>query len=278
MEKAIVAFLDVLGYSALVKRHIRSEHLIRNLEEILHGASVGLKERIKKGINSESLGDPEIDKYTDQMLDAVSVRFISDSIVYTLSLSKITFSHPNFTETETISNSIYLYLSLIVCFCTMFIGKTAHVLRGGIAIGRHYESNFDGQGSNLFVFSEALVKAYELENKVANVARILVDDSFWDYLVSLPFDYLDTFFYRDEDGKRCLDLYGRWQDYKVSGRMLEDIRDGITAHIRAQADNPAALSRLLYFADYHNRRISEVGAEQAALYIDIGIRKVGPKQ
>lgn len=266
-DKAIVGFIDILGYSSLVQRYKDDIESIKNLEAFMRYASVGLKEDLLQSISKQTLRSKEYDKYAEDILNAISVRLISDTILYTLPLSEITFSHPQFTQSETISNCLHFFFKFVSRFCVTFIGKTGYVLRGGISIGSHYESESDEGGRFLFMFSKAYLNAYDQEKK-AKDARIVIDSNLWSYLEELSFEENKEFFYKDQDGKRCLEFYVGLLQGEDSRMVLSDIKEGLTRHLDLERNYPDALSKLLSFAKYHNKRVSNERFNHSDLTID----------
>ncbi|GAH61482.1 unnamed protein product, partial [marine sediment metagenome] len=115
-------------------------------------------------------------------------------------------------------------------FYLYFIAKTGHIFRGGISIGKHYESNLDSLG-NLFIFSSYYLKAFKAE-KEALMARIVVDKDLLSYLRSLKrFDYIKEHLYEDSDGTYCVNIYRFLEEENDSKRVLEGIRKGVAANL-----------------------------------------------
>ena len=251
LDETIVGFIDILGYKNLVNEHCNNIDTICSLEDLLRKSSVGLVEKLKQFPSEE---EQIVEEYYQNVLSMVTVRYISDSVLFTLPISKIGFSHPSFTKEDTIAHCAHLYFGLIANFCTLFISKTGLVFRGGISKGQHYESAFNSNGiHNLFIFSKAYIDAYELEKK-AETPRIVIDDALWLYLNKLSNDSSKHFF-NDGDGRKCFDIYCSLHHDKYSESRLTDIKKRVEANIRKNINKHNELCKLIYFARFHNMRV-----------------------
>jgi hypothetical protein len=253
--KAIVGYLDIMGYQNLVRRAISNKELVKRLESLFYKASVGSLKKLSEidltGIAQET--DKEGWQYYQEVVKAIHVRNNADSFIFTLPLSKVNYRGLSFDKKGTLLNCIETYFSVMTMFATLFTSKMGHLLRGGISIGNHYENERENQ---LFVFSEAHNRAVTLESRKSKNPRILLDDALLLYLKETSYPHVAKFFYRDEDGFYCLDIYsalGVWGERK--GDVLSDIVNGITLNMQSNIDNKEELGKLLYFAKYHNRWI-----------------------
>ncbi|BDT70193.1 hypothetical protein os1_43860 [Comamonadaceae bacterium OS-1] len=136
LQYSIVAFLDVLGFSAMVKHDSEAEE-----EKFL----------------------PRIISIFEKLADTpkpaqMSIRMFSDSITITAPLSP-----------ENILRTIEVCAELqILCL------KQKILLRGGISFGKHFSNES-------LIFSDALVKAYSIESKIARFPRIVIDPNTLNY-------------------------------------------------------------------------------------------------
>lgn len=248
-ETALVAFLDILGYKDVVKAHIEDFDLILEVENLL-----------KKGAGMMSKNIPmsatEYEDYRDKIIDLYRARIISDSVIFTMQVSKIKPDDRFKDNNENISNYIWMYFKAISMFCPFFIGKTGHVLRGGVSIGSHYEND---EGGHLFIYSPAFVEAVEIEKKEANFARIVIGQDVIKYLKSISFPYMEEFFYEDEDKKICFEQYSFFQYAEDEKKILKNIKEAVSMNGRANRNDNRVLEILRYFVRYHNKKISEAG-------------------
>lgn len=264
ISKAIVGFIDILGYEKLVENHMNDITVIQEIEQLIKESSVNLKEEFRL----KPLPTQDIEDYRIKILNQIGIRFISDTVLFTLPISSINVSCQNFKPLETITHCIYLYLNFITMFCSLFIAKTGLVLRGGIAIGPHYENE---SGHNLFIFSRAYIEAYKLERRAKN-PRILIDKQFLEYLQNIHFEYTNMFFYNDSDGEKCFETYAflRRND-KLSNTILRDIKNGVVLNLETNLNKQDlnAITKLVYFAKYHNKKISRHELNFEDLSIDV---------
>ncbi|EQB94185.1 hypothetical protein GA8_18390, partial [Geobacillus sp. A8] len=132
IHQGIVCFLDLLGYKEMVKRDSGPFEPIYlpKIEDLL----TSLK--------------PSFDK------TGLEIRQFSDSIVLSSKYS--------------IDNAVKIIEAAAQVQYSMIINGI--LVRGGIAIGRHY-TNGD------IVYSQALVEAYYIESKYARFPRIVIDQN-----------------------------------------------------------------------------------------------------
>lgn len=152
IPKAIVCHFDILGFRSLV----RSKNNIKQLSEKLNIAikraleAFGVTNNIKNSIDSEW-----------------RIRIFSDCICFAKPLTDI---------------------GIGICFNAVceFIQKimfNGFLIRGGIAIGDYLESDF-------FIFSEAQIKAYDLESKEAIFPRVVLANELISYIEDIDDDSL----------------------------------------------------------------------------------------
>lgn len=250
-QQAIVGFIDILGYGDLVNRLTNDLEAIKGIEKLLKGVSVGLVEASRTKL---SLPDP-YSEYSRNLFKLISVKSISDTMLITLPLSDTEMSSPHFSKTEILSHCIFSYLYFIAMSCTMFIGKTGLVVRGGIAIGSHYENPHN---ESLFIFSQAYINAYKLEQK-ADIPRILIDDEIYEFVKTLPLEQLNKFAFVDNTGKKCLDIYAIFENDQQSVNILSGIKEGVSKNMLANHPNRDVLRKLIAFARFHNERVRQLG-------------------
>ncbi len=265
MVKSIVCFLDILGYDSLVTKMIADVGFIERFDGLMYGITIDLKEKLK------NLERPDLSveekKYFEKVVSSIKVRCIYDNIIFSLPLSDIAFNSKKFDQHETVLNCIETFFSLIAMSATLFIAKMGHLLRGGISAGTHYESE---RVNYLFIFSEAHNKAVCLEGQ-AEYPRILLDDNLQLQLQKMNYTNMDRFFYEDEDGRLCFDIYSVLPVSPNPQDFLTDINKGVTLNIRNNSNNEKELTKLRYFAKYHNRKVGRDGMNFPQLSININV-------
>lgn len=263
IEEVIVSFIDILGYKKLIERYMNNLYIIKTIESLIKESTVGLLQKTR----DRKFNKKVYQEYKNQISQIIGVKVIADSILFTLPISKITFSNP-VEPGEEIPDCIHFYFDLITMFCTFFISKMGHVLRGGISKGPHYESDLGGKGNNFFIFSEAYVDAYLLKKEAKN-PRIIAGDNFLSYLDEISFKYMDDYFYQDTDDKKCLDIYAHLNHYPDRWTVLSNIKSRLERNIQVNRMKNEVLPKLIYFAEYHNNKVNKDNLNCEDLAIDI---------
>ncbi|MDO8723761.1 MAG: hypothetical protein Q7J31_16260 [Syntrophales bacterium] len=249
-DLTIICYLDVLGYREFVRRHYTDESIIKDIEKIFQSSVGYLKDLKQKGC----FDDPVLEEYRQHVINALKIRFVSDSVIYTLDLSKVPAANADVVEGEPLKYCFHYFFRLISMFCTTFIGKTSLVVRGGITIGPHYERDWEVDGAQcLFIFSKAFVDAVDLEKK-AKTARIVIGESLSRFLQAKTDVDIDEFTFKDPQGKLCLDLYNIFRACFAdkAKAVLRDIKRAITLNLADSSSDLNALKKLRYFAKFHN--------------------------
>lgn len=251
-DMTILCYLDVLGYSNAVLGHYADESIVKAIESIFKSSVGHLRDLKKKGC----FDDPALEEYTQHVINALKIRFISDSIIYTLDLSKVPAANTAIVEGHPLTYCFHVFFRLISMFCTTLIGKTGLVIRGGITIGPHYERDWEEDGARcLFVFSKAWVDAVDLEKKEAKTARIVIGESLNRFLQEKTDMDINEFTFKDPQGKLCFDLYNIFRSISAdhAKAVLNDIRKGIMKNMAYSSSDLKALKKLRYFLEYHNK-------------------------
>jgi hypothetical protein len=262
-DQAIVAFIDILGYEGLVNRHINDLEMIKAIEGLLQGPS----DLIQK-LRAELTMPPPYDEYGKKLHHAITVKFVSDTILITLHPSKVETSSPLFEEREHLSHSVLSYLHFIATVCANFIGITGLLVRGGISMGPHYENPHDG---SLFIFSQAYINAYKLEGK-ADTPRILIDDKVLEFITGLHAEELKRFVFLDSSGEKCLDIYAIFENEPRSPAILSEIKERVSRNMFKIRQDKKALRKFIHFFEYHNQRVLRLG------FPDMILDLAGPKK
>ena len=260
----IVAYVDILGYKDLTERIINDAQEVSKLERLLYTLTIGTKEKLKTN------GAAAIEKQSQalflKVLETVSVRVVSDSVVFSMWISDIHADTPA-GKNRALGYCLETMFTVMSYSFSMIIAKTGYVLRGGISIGTHYESERE---KYLFVLSQPLNRAVLLE-KDAKCARMLVDSKSIAYLNEIAYEHADQFFYKDESGDCCFDWYGGLMSFPEDTRVqiLREIRDRVTLNADNSASNEKALRNLIHFGAYHNGKVTRSPLYYPDLSIDL---------
>jgi hypothetical protein len=175
-EDRILAFIDVLGFSDSVKKTIRFD-----VEDEVETKRIdNLIEKVQWHLNYEK------DHYGKSFNSKVVNQF-SDSLVI------------SYLQTE--ESGIFYILLDILYLCADAL-QNGFLLRGAIVCDKVYHTEKK-------VFGPALVKAYEMENKLAIYPRIILDDNIFDVAknyharhhdADMELDYIKHILIKDFDG------------------------------------------------------------------------------
>lgn len=173
-DYSIVAFVDILGFSNMVKSDCENRNASSRYFEVL------------REINRET-----------RKIGECSITQFSDSVIFALPLSQ----------------ENYLKMIAILAEYQRKLLYHSIICRGAIAYGKHYKEEE-------FMFSQALIEAYQLESKDAIYPRIVISENLFEYFK--PFvteiQYLlkekDGFYFVDylanADKESCRELLGKF--------------------------------------------------------------------
>ncbi len=238
-----VAFIDILGYSQIVLEVKDSADALSKIMSLK--AAVDQAERT-------------LVMRTGWQRSDASVRILSDSIIVAIKATMDNFD---------------AFFQLIA-EAQANLARRGVLVRGGVAIGRHYEDE-------KIVFSEGLIKAYTLESTAARFPRVLVPGDFWDYVTRNGHDediiwFRDLYTWRDAgDGELFIDYlnfmpFTRRHEPNHNGRDLRNHRELIVAGLAAHAGSPNVLTKFRWLATYHNEWCSDQCPEHPDLLIHNG--------
>lgn len=164
-EKYIVAYLDLLGITNRM-RTIKQQELQMNKLHNLYTFSMDITKEILIEENKE-----------------IQFKIFSDNIIIAKKLSNIK------------EQRIKDIRSLFICtgrFQELAASDSVGwMLRGGITIGELFIDN-------IMVWGEALIKAYYLENNIANYPRVIIDENIMNEIIDC--EELKDYIYKDFDG------------------------------------------------------------------------------
>ena len=252
-DRAIVCYVDILGFDSIVSKKIKDMNFIKNLDESIYKMTVNLLTRFTNNINKLT-NDPAEQDYLRKISNSTTLRFIFDNIIISLPIPDIKFNSREFDNDTNISNYLDYCFRLMATSSLLFIQHTGYVLRGGISLGSHYESE---QKNYLFIFSEAHNNAVALEKK-AKDPRILLEDKLQLFLKEISYANFDKYFYKeDKDSCYCFDIYSILHDMcdKRVDDALREIKENLTLNMESNSNNEKALGKLIYFAEYHNNKV-----------------------
>jgi hypothetical protein len=221
-----VAFVDILGFSEIVRNSEHSPHQAAELVRVL--------ERIRARASGAAI------KRTDEMLgDDFKAQSFSDTIVLS----------------EAATETGLKYLLFSVENLVLDLLAQGILTRGGIARGLMHHSD-------AIAFGPAFLAAYHLELNIAKYPRIVVDRSVHQYYLARnkpDWDMLSSRLIHADDGPVHLDIFRRFRDIPshlntpsrlfVNGRSC---RAWIQTLLKNSIYNPHYFQKLRWLTIYWN--------------------------
>ncbi len=236
-KEQIVCFIDILGFSELIKKAQEDDNFAI---ETIKNLSSNIQEKVIKNI------DPKIEWNDDEGSD-LQYRIFSDCICISYDISKF--------DADIKSKMIYFFLQTILYIQSDLV-KEDIFIRGAISIDKHFQ-NED------IIFSAALVNAYNSESKNAIYPRIVLEESVIQYIKHYEDEqsitYFNTFIKRDPDNIIFMD----YLSYTVQLGLEEEHENNFELHkiilenrLKLETE-PKVLQKYLWVANYHNYKVKE---------------------
>lgn len=258
-QKTLVAYLDILGYRDIIKNKSPEDFY----ESIV--LTINDYQQLRDSLHPNKV---ESDAAREQqciaeLLKSVGFKILSDAIIMYWDFNDIERVNNKFYEEidHDYSGTVILF-NMISTFVLLFTARTGYLLRGGVCLGKFYTNTFDSLLDGELIFSEALVKGYELE-KSANHPRILVDESLynlWESKVESlskhkPAAILQV--KQDKDGEFYIDIYEiiRTCTVDVKKEWLANIIKQLNNMLVAKKNDRRVWRKWYWFKEYHNEKI-----------------------
>lgn len=172
LENRLVCFIDILGFTDIIEKFEKTKDT-----SIIETIKFAFEEAVKNLHNPISEKSAEILNVTEEKINLLKkdifFKTFSDNII-------ISFTYDN--------NNFLARLQLLLTFSNIFqYSMTTQDVytRGGISLGSFYSDK------NI-IFSSALVKAYNLESKIAIYPRIVIDKTIIDILAKIDTEKLTS--------------------------------------------------------------------------------------
>jgi hypothetical protein len=230
-----VAFIDILGFSSHVRQ---SEHSPSEAQKLVN------------------------------IMDRISNRWADKGLLITHTVLGEDFKSQSFSDCTVLSEAAtpkgLQYLLLMVTQFALDLLANGFLFRGGIAKGALYHSNNA-------VFGPAFLKAYDLEQNIAEYPRIIVDqDTHQDFNLHPSPHALDKYTQPDlrhaDDGPVYVDVFS---GFKYAERLPErvelcrkDCRDNIQAKLDASIYIPAHYKKLQWLKRVWNATVELASGRQ----------------
>lgn len=152
---SVVAFIDILGFKDIVKANDKSKN-----DDIIFELQLALEQAFKKSITTNRQWLANLVKLDNDLLkDKLKHKQFSDNIYISFDFKD------DYSDYEL---AVYMVTNIAAHYQRIMLTKGFYV-RGGIATGTVYFDDY-------MIFSTALIKAYEIESKIAKYPRIVIDE------------------------------------------------------------------------------------------------------
>lgn len=250
---ALVAYLDILGYSELVRNG--------GYANIYYGAIDAALYRWNQYLEKHKYNTGKAVK------DRITLRVMSDSFIISLDQQAI-LAELDDDEGALRWNILMIFLILISYLIQDCMRQVKHLFRGAVVKGRHYQQKYDNLKSSDFIFSEALCNAHALEKNIAKTPRVLIDKSILSTLKQDEIDLLcarnrpDRELMRDNDGFYYLNVYASMVSNTALADILREVASTIRSHLEKQYSSDI-IGKYIWYANYHDTFIHHVIASNA---------------
>lgn len=230
-EQRIVAYVDILGFSNLIKRSTNNNEI---LNKIYLALSHFQEEREKNEKDNERFGDRICEYSTQSDCIVISYKFYQKSGAF-----------------FNVLTDIYFLISEI--------SSLGFLVRGGITIGKLFH---DKQN----VFGPALVEAVELEEKCAHYPRVIIKNEDFNKGIKEGFlfspederEYILKRLKLDIDGFWYVDFFEQKSDFDYSFDYMEYManwRSLIIDGLKENLTNNSVYSKYSWLSTYFNRAV-----------------------
>jgi hypothetical protein len=254
LRKSVVAFIDLLGYTADV---LSAQSKGKDAEYLI---------RLRKAFDSSL---PQLASYLPTRAPKWWLNTFTDNVVLGFPLFM--------SEDEGILQVVTRGLSVFQLYMTL----DGFFMRGGVAIGDVY---FDED----IVFGPALIEAYEVESRLARDPRIVLGKSCTKYLSTQIFD--NTFdLLKDTDDQVFLNYLNRiiWYDIydEEVSKSNQKQPDFLTQHkllveskLKKYSPQPSVWAKYNWVARYHNFFCRECAELPETYFVDVFKIEFGPQR
>lgn len=254
MERAVVTFIDILGFKNLVEK--MSDNEMSEILSIFHK------------YNTEN----PLDRYTfNNCMSTEKLAFNIKTIFFSDSVVRIRYAFD--WDKGVLSDGHYMYILenelLLLADIQSELLKKGILIRGGTTIG---DILYDEETNQLF--GKAMNRAYELESKIANYPRIVIDPTF-SHVYSRSIDLTESPIYIDSEMLCSVDYFNereaklllwdlkRWPEKRQE--IFERIKSSIISQKKQLEEHRKAIIELL-LQSTRNMRINQVDSPAEHLF------------
>ena len=225
-KRHIIAYLDILGATNRIRENKIAQddslNLLYNLYK--HTMSLASENGIKK-------------------FEDIKFKIFSDNIIIAKEIS------------DNINNDVLSLLGCVSNFLCSSVGDSVGwLVRGGVTIGDFYIDN-------MVVWGSALVRAYELEDKIAVYPRVVLDDNVVEIITKIDSDYVR----RDTDGQYFLNYMTIWS---YAGEFVQAAFEQMKNEARKKDGTytDKVRQKLWWHMNYINKALDEKNQRQDKKY------------
>ena len=221
-EKYVVAYLDILGATNRIRENKAAQD-----------ASLNLLYNLYKQIQNLA-SENGVKKFAD-----IKFKIFSDNIIIAKKIS------------DNINNDVLSLLGCVSNFLCSSVGDSVGwLVRGGVTIGDFFIDD-------MVVWGSALVRAYELEDKIAVYPRVILDDNVVDIITKIDADYVR----RDTDGQCFLNYMTIWS---YAGEFVQAAFEEMKAEaMKKDGTYPDKIRQKLWWhKNYINQALDEKNQKQ----------------
>lgn len=225
----IVAHLDFLGASEKMKSVEERDKFLQQIYKIYYGIKRAMED-------APAHGKPQLD-----------IRIFSDNILFA---QKVQFGRPIFDEWQYVAHWAAVFQA--------FSLQHGLLVRGAITFG-------DFRIDDIFVYGEALAKAYEMESKRAIYPRIIIDhDFFKDTLFTGGIRAVkENTFFKDTDGEWCVNFIGSIiTDPENSLTFLSELQTAISKMYAENQGDLRVRQKYYWLINKFNELVKQLGYDQ----------------
>lgn len=266
-QKTLVAYLDILGYKDIIRKESPKD-FYDSIKNVFEGVRI-LRDSVQPN-KVESNAERE-QQCTADLLKTIKYKILSDVIIIYWDYNDIErVNNQYYEEIDHDYSATVLFFDMVSTFVLQFIKVTGFLLRGGVCLGKFHSNTFDSCLLNgELIFSEAFVRAYELEQS-ANYPRILVDEPLYDLwktkVESLSVHKSKTIVQvsRDRDGELYLDIYKILNDSPKDFKKgaLSPIIKRINDMLASKKNDRRAWNKWHWFKEFHNEKIKSLAQSE----------------
>lgn len=262
-SKRVVGFIDILGFRNVVLKS--GEFVSRNGFTSPEAQEKDLAHRIYNALNIA---------YDDFEKKFIKDNELTDAEESTLDMKLTTFSDSVIISTPDDPLNFALLIHMVSHMVREML-RNGFLTRGGVAYGEvFHRENRDVKSRTLEpVFGPAFIKAYDLESKQANSARIILCNEMWKKVQDWCLNdcckhckYINNRIDRDTDGPAVINTLQHLKELALEDVKpeLEEIRERLETVLSYYTESPRVFSKISKFSKNFNMLLEKCYGEDAA--------------